>query len=326
MRLSMRRLLAFVVALFAVASAFGPIARAEGPIGKPVRILVGVTPGATTDYLARLVAQEISRDGWTTFVENRPGAGGTIAAGEVARSAPDGRTLLFVNTSHSVNPGLYGGRLPFDAVNDFTPIMLLASGPSVLVAAKDFPASTMEELIRLAQAQPGRLEFAVGGYGTSIHMSGELLKTMANVDIVNVPYPGSAPALQDVLGGQVKLMFAPVINALPQVQSGRIKALGVTSVRPVPALPGVPPIAHSIPGYESAAYFGLLGPARMPPDVVRRIHAAAARVVRLPEVKMRLEADGTMIVAGTPEEFRAFLLADIEKWKLVVRRTGAKPE
>lgn len=322
----MRRLLILFVALFALAPGFAPHALAEGPIGKPVRILVGVPPGATTDYLARLVAQELSRDGWTAFVENRPGAGGTIAASEVARSAPDGRTLLFTNTAHSVNPGLYGGRLAFDAVRDFTPIILLASGPSVLIAAKDFPASNLGELIRLAQEQPGRFEFAVGGYGTSIHMSGELFKTMANVDIVNVPYPGSAPALQDVLGGQVQLMFAPVINALPQVQSGRVKALGVTGPRPVPALPGVPPIAHSIPGYESAAYFGLLGPARMPSDVVRRIHAASMRVVRLPEVKARLEADGTAIVAGTPEEFRAFLLADIEKWKLVVRQTGAKPE
>ena len=307
--------------------AFASAAQAQGFASRPIRILVGVPPGATTDYLARLVAQEIAREtGQSAIVENRPGAGATIAAKEVARSSPDGNTLLFTNTSFSVNPGLYGERLPFDTVRDFTPIMLLARGPSVLVAAKDFPASNATDLIALARANPGKLEFAVGGFGTSIHMSGELFKSMARVDIVNIPYTGSAPALADLLGGQVKLMFAPVINALPQVQSGRIKALGVTSTIPVPALPGVPPIAQALPGYESAAYFGLLGPARLSPDVVRRLHVAAGRAVRLPEVKARLEADGTIIVAGSPEEFREFLIADIEKWKRVVRQTGAKPE
>ncbi len=317
------RLAAVLLASLALASA----ACAQDFASRPIRILVGVPPGATTDYLARLVAQEIAREtGQPAFVENRPGACATFAAKEVSRSKPDGHTLLFTNTSHSVNPGLYGERLPFDPVRDFTPIMLLARGPSVLVAAKDFPANDARGVIALASAQPGKLEFAVGGSGTSIHMSGELFKSMARVDIVNIPYTGSAPALADLLGGQVKLMFAPVINALPQVQSGRIKALGVTGTIPVPALPGVPPIAHSLPGYESFAWFGLLGPARLSPEVVRRLHAAAGRVVRLPEVKARLEADGTTIVAGAPQEFREFLVADIEKWKDVVRRTGAKPE
>lgn len=314
-------------AAFLASLAFASAAHAEGFAARPIRILVGVPPGATTDYLARLVAQEIARDtGQSAFVENRPGAGATIAAKEVARSAPDGNTLLFTNTSHSVNPGLYGERLPYDAMRDFTPIVLLAQGPSVLVAARDFPANDANGVIALARAQPGKLEFAVGGFGTSVHMSGELFKSMAHIEVLNVPYTGSAPALADVMGGQVKLMFSPVINAVPQVRAGRIKALGVTSTVPVPALPGVPPIAQALPGYESAAYFGLLGPARMPAEVVRRLNASAARVLGLPEVKARLEADGTMLVGSSPEAFRAFLLADIEKWRKVVQITGAKPE
>lgn len=315
------------VAALAAGLALAGAVCAEGFAARPIRILVGVPPGATTDYLARLVAQEIAREtGQSAIVENRPGAGATIAAKEVAKALPDGNTLLFTNTSHSVNPSLYGERLGYDSVRDFTPIALLARGPSVLVAAKDFPANDVGEVIALARAKPGALELAVGGYGTSIHMSGELLKSMAHIEILNVPYTGSAPALADILGGQVKLMFAPVINAAPQVKAGRIKALGVTSATPIPALPGVPPISRVLPGYESAAYFGLLGPAGLPPDVVRRLHAAASRVLRLPEVKSRLEEDGTLIVGSTPEAFRDFLASDIDKWRRVVRMTGAKPE
>jgi tripartite-type tricarboxylate transporter receptor subunit TctC len=294
---------------------------------KPIKILVGVTPGGTTDTLARFLGQEMAKDlGQPVVVENRAGAGGNIAAEAVARSAPDGYTLLFVNTSHSVNMGLYGSRVPYDAVKDFTPITQVSTGPAVLIAARDFPAKDARDVIAMAKAQPGKLDFAIGGLGTSIHMAGELFKMMAGVDIANIPYKGSNPALMDVMGGQVKLMFAPVINAVPQVKAGKVKALGVTSTTRIPALPDVPPIADVVPGYESAAYFGLLGPANLPKDILARLHATAAKAAQSPELKARLEPDGSRVVGGTPEEFRAFLVADVEKWRQVVKATGARPD
>ena len=315
-----------VAALAALVLASG-LAHAQAWPTKPIKILVGVTPGGTTDTLARFLGQEMSKDlGQPVVVENRAGAGGNIAAEAVARSAPDGYTLLFVNTSHSVNMGLYAGKAPYDAVKDFTPITQVSTGPAVLIAANDFPAKDAKDVIAIAKAQPGKLDFAIGGLGTSIHMAGELFKLMAGIDAVNVPYKGSSPALADVMGGQVKLMFAPVINAVPQVKAGKVKALGVTSRERIPALPDVPPIAEAVPGYESAAYFGLLGPAGLPKDVLAKLHATAAKAAQSAELRKRLEPDGSRVVGGTPEEFAAFLAADVEKWRRVVKATGARPD
>lgn len=294
---------------------------------KPIKILVGVTPGGTTDALARFLAQEMSKAlGQPVIVENRAGAGGNIAADAVAKSAPDGLTLLFCNTSHSVNPGLYGAKLPFDAIRDFTPITQVSTGPAVLIASNDFPGKNAKDVIAMAKASPGKLNFAIGGVGTSLHMAGDLFKNMAGIDIVNVPYKGSSPALTDVMAGQIELMFAAVINAVPQIKAGKVKALGVTGNMPIPALPGVPTIAASLPGYESTAFFGLLGPAKLPKDVLTRLHAAAARAAQSDELKKRLEPDGSRVVGSTPQEFAAFLAEDIAKWKKVVAATGAKPE
>jgi tripartite-type tricarboxylate transporter receptor subunit TctC len=319
-----RRTALAAAAALALAS---PLAQAQAWPSKPIRILVGVTTGGTTDTLARFLGQEMAKElGQPVIVENRVGAGGNIAAEAAARAPADGHTLLFGNTSHSVNMGLYGPRVPYDAVKDFTPVTQVSTGPAVLVAAKDFPGKDARDVIALAKAQPGKLDFAVGGLGTSIHMAGELFKMSAGVDIVNIPYKGSNPALLDVVGGQVKLMFAPVINAVPQVKAGKVKALGVTSTTRIPALPDVPPIADVLPGYESAANFGLLAPANLPRDILARLHAVAVKAAQHPDLRARLEPDGSRVVAGTPEEFRAFLVADVEKWRQVVKATGAKPE
>jgi tripartite-type tricarboxylate transporter receptor subunit TctC len=322
----MKKLAALTTLALAFAAPWTPVQAQAWP-SKPIRIIVGVTTGGTTDTLARFLGQEMGKElGQPVIVENRVGAGGNIAAEAAARAPADGHTLLFVNTSHSVNMGLYGPRVPYDAVKDFTPITQVSTGPAVLVAAKDFPGKDARDVIALAKAQPGKLDFAVGGLGTSIHMAGELFKMSAGVDIVNIPYKGSNPALLDVVGGQVKLMFAPVINAVPQVKAGKVKALGVTSATRIPALPDVPPIADVLPGYESAAYFGLLAPANLPRDILARLHAVAVKAAQHPDLRARLEPDGSRVVAGTPEEFRAFLVADVEKWRQVVKATGAKPE
>ena len=322
----MKKLVALATLVLAYAAPW-TAAQAQAWPSKPIRILVGVTTGGTTDTLARFLGQEMGKElGQPVIVENRVGAGGNIAAEAAARAPADGHTLLFVNTSHSVNMGLYGSRAPYDAVKDFTPITQVSTGPAVLVAAKDLPGKDARDVIALAKAQPGKLDFAVGGLGTSIHMAGELFKMSAGVDVVNIPYKGSNPALLDVVGGQVKLMFAPVINAVPQVKAGKVKALGVTSTTRIPALPDVPPIADVLPGYESTAYFGLLAPANLPRDILARLHAVAVKAAQHPELRARLEPDGSRVVAGTPEEFRAFLVADVEKWRQVVKATGAKPE
>ena len=294
--------------------------------GKPIRIIVGVTTGGTTDNLARYIANELSKElKQSVFVENKPGAGGNIAAQFVAKAPSDGLTLLFVNTSHSVNAGLYGDQAGYDPVKDFTPITLISTGPAVLVANPSFPANNVKELIALAKAKPGKLNFAIGGVGTSIHMAGELFKHSAQVDITNIPYKGSSPALTDVMAGQVELMFAAVINAVPQVKAGKLKALGVTGNQRIPALPDVPPISETIPGYESTAYFGLLAPANLPKDVLEKISKIAMKASGQSELKNKLEPDGSKTVGSTPEEFRKFLVQDVDKWKRVVKATGAQP-
>ncbi len=272
---NIKKLLAFLF-VFSFSSTIA-LAQSIGN-GKPIRIIVGVTTGGTTDNLARYLANEFSKElKQSVVVENKPGAGGNIAAQYVAKSQADGLTLLFVNTSHSVNAGLYGDQAGYDPVKDFTPITLLSTGPAVLVANPSFPANNVKELIALAKAKPGKLNFAIGGVGTSIHMAGELFKHSAQLDIANIPYKGSSPALTDVMAGQVELMFAAVINAVPQVKAGKLKALGVTGNQRIPALPDVPPISETLPGYESTAYFGLLAPANLPKDVLDRLSKIAMK-------------------------------------------------
>jgi tripartite-type tricarboxylate transporter receptor subunit TctC len=293
---------------------------------KPIRIIVGVTTGGTTDNLARYLANEFSKElKQSVFVENKPGAGGNIAAQFVAKSPADGSILLFVNTSHSVNAGLYGDQAGYDPVKDFTPITLLSTGPAVLVANPSFAANNVRELIALAKAKPGKLNFAIGGIGTSIHMAGELFKNSAQVDITNIPYKGSSPALTDVMGGQVELMFAAVINAVPQVKAGKLKALGVTGNQRIPALPDVPPISDTIPGYESTAYFGLLAPANLPKDILEKLSRIAMKASSQTDLKNKLEPDGSKTSGSSPEEFKQFLIKDVDKWKRVVKATGAQP-
>lgn len=292
----------------------------------PTRILVGAPPGGSTDTLARTIATEMGRMlGKVVVVENRPGAGGNIAADAVAKAAPDGNTLLMSFTSHAINASLYD-KLPFDPVKDFTPLTCVATSPSVLVAHPSVPAKDVRELIALAKSRPGKLNFAIGAVGSSLHLAGDAFKMQSGAYIVNIPYRGTAPAIQDVLAGQVELMFAAIGNAQAQVKAGKLKALGVTSAKRLTQFPDVPAIGEVLPGYESSAWFGLFGPARMPPELVRRISDAARQAIAAPDVRKRLESEGAVAVGNSPEEFDRFVQFEITRWAKVVKFSGAKPE
>jgi tripartite-type tricarboxylate transporter receptor subunit TctC len=292
----------------------------------PLRILVGATAGGSTDTLARSLAHELGRLlGKTVVVENRPGAGGNIAADAVAKAAPDGNTLLMSFTSHAINASLYP-TLPFDPVKDFTPLTCVATSPSVLVAHPSVPARDVKELIALAKARPGKLNFAIGAVGSSLHLAGDAFKMQSGAYIVNIPYRGTAPALQDVLAGQVELMFAAVGNAQAQIRAGKLRALGVTSAKRLPAFPDVPAIAEVLPGYESSAWFGLFAPGKMNPDLARRLSDAARQAIATPDVRRRLESEGAIPVGNSPEEFARFVQAEIPRWAKVVKFSGAQPD
>jgi tripartite-type tricarboxylate transporter receptor subunit TctC len=317
--------LAALPSLAALASL--PQARAQGGAAPgPLRIWVGAPPGGSTDTLAREIAPEMGRLlGRTVIVENKSGAGGNLAADQVAKSAPDGNHLLLSFTSHTINATLYP-KLPFDPVADFTPLTMVATSPSVLVAHPSLPVKDVRELIAYAKPRPGQLNFAIGGIGSSLHLAGEAFKLRAGVFIVNIPYRGTAPAIADVVAGNVPLMFAAVGNARSLVQSGRLKALGVTSPKRLPQFPDAPAIAEVLPGFESSAWFGLFGPAKLPPELVKRLSDAARAAIATDAMKKRLEADGATPVGNTPEEFAAFVRADVPRWAQLVRYSGAKPE
>ena len=294
--------------------------------GATTRILVGAPAGGSTDTLARTLAMELSRLlGRTVLVENRPGAGGNIAADNVAKSTPDGNTLLMSFTSHAINASLYPS-LPFDPVKDFTPLTCVATSPSILVAHPSVAANNVRELIALAKAQPGKLNFAIGGVGSSLHLAGDLFKMQSGAYIVNIPYRGTAPAIQDVIAGQVELMFAAVGTAQVHIKAGKLKALGVTSAKRLTAFSDVPAIAEVLPGYESSAWFGLFGPARMSAELTKRISDAARQAIATPDVRRRLEAEGSVPVGNSPEEFARFVQDEITRWAKVVEFSGAKPE
>ena len=298
----------------------------QAQVAPPIRILVGAPAGGTTDTMARTLGIELGKAlGRLVIVENRPGAGGNIAAESVAKAAPDGNTLLMSFTSHAINASLYPS-LPFDPERDFTALTMVSTSPAMLVAHPSLPANNIHELIALAKARPGKLNFAIGSLGSSVHLAGDAFKMMSGAYIVNIPYRGTAPAIQDVLAGQVEMMFANVGNAQAHVRAGKLKALGVTSAKRLPAFPDVPAIAEVLRGYESSAWFGLFGPARMPPELVKRISEAAQQAIATPDVKRRIEAEGATPVGNTPQEFARFVHAEIARWGKVVKFSGARPE
>jgi len=307
-------------------AAFAAGVSAQAYPTKPIRIVVPFPAGGTTDVLARAAAQKLAETlGQPAVVDNRPGAGGNIGAELVAKSAPDGYTLLMGTVgTHAINPGLYP-KLPYDHVKDFAPVILVAGVPNVLVINPALPVNSVPELIAYAKANPGKLNFASSGNGTSIHLSAELFKTMAGVQMTHVPYKGSAPALQDLVGGQVQLMFDNLPSSLALIKGGKLKALAVTSGARAAALPDVPTLAESgLPGFEASSWFGLLAPTGTPSSVIAKLNGEIAKWLATPEAKEKLLAQGANAAGGTAEEFAQFIAAETAKWQKVVKESGAK--
>ena len=291
---------------------------------KPIRLIVGFAAGGSTDVTARIIAQALSeRLGQPVVVENRGGAGGNIGADAVAKADPDGYTLLMATSStFAANPNLYKS-LPFDVQKDFAPITVTAFIPNLLVVNPSVPANNVADFIAYLKANPDKLNFASAGNGTSQHLSGELFNSLAGVRMTHVAYRGGAPAVSDLLGGQVQVIFAPLVEVIQQVRAEKLKALGITTAKRSPLLPDVPTILESLPGYEVALWNGLLAPAKTPPDIIDRINRATIEALRSPEVKAKLAEQGSEPVGNTPAEFKAFIESELVKWRRLVEISGA---
>lgn len=292
---------------------------------KTITIIVPFAAGGTTDILARIVAQGLTAElGQTVIVDNRAGAGGNIGGQAAARATPDGY-ILFMGTvgTHAINASLYK-KMPFDPIKDFAPLTRVANVPNLLVANPKQPFKTVKELIAYAKANPGKLNFASSGNGSSIHLSGELFKSMTKIDMQHVPYKGSAPAMTDLLGNQVGIMFDNMPSAIQHVRSGKLRALGVTTAKRSPELPDVPTIAEAgVPGYEATSWFGMFAPAATPPAIITTLNNAIVKVLAKPEVKKQINDQGAEVYSETPAHFADFIQKESAKWSKVVKDSGA---
>lgn len=301
------------------------IALAQAYPTKPIRMIVTFPPGSGIDIVARMVGQKMAETlGQQIVIDNRAGAGGTIGSDLAAQAAPDGYTIVMVSAGHTINPSVYS-KLPYDAARDFTPITMLVFGPYLLVAHPSVPVKNVAELIALAKAKPGQINYASGGVGVGSHLAGELFKTMAGIDIINVPYKGTPQAITDVVGGQVQVSFSTMPPALPLVRAGKLRALGVTSAKRVAAYPEFPTIAETVPGFEVGTWQGILAPADTPQAIIVMLHDHAVKAMQLPDVTERLSAQGYQTVGNTPHEFRRLIVTETERWKSVVKKAGIKP-
>jgi tripartite-type tricarboxylate transporter receptor subunit TctC len=297
-------------------------ARAEVWPSRPIRLVIPYAAGGPVDVAARIVGDQLAaRFHQRVLLDNRPGAGGNIGADLVAKAAPDGYTLLFTTSSISIAPSVYKS-LSYDLLKDLTPISEILTQPTTLIALADFPAGTIPELIAMARAEPGTLTYASGGNGTTNHLSGEMLKALAKIDIVHVPYRGTAPALAALIAGEVRMMFASTIESMPLIKAGRVKALAVTNAERSPLLPDLPTIGEFVPGYECTIWYGLWGPAGLPPEILTQLSDVILELPRQPGVKARFDQFGATLVASTPEAFARHLRAEVEKWAKLVAAAG----
>jgi tripartite-type tricarboxylate transporter receptor subunit TctC len=318
----MKRLFSTTAAIAAAVVALG--AQAQGYPSRPVKIVVPFAPGGFTDVVARILQTQLSGAlGQPIVIENKPGAGSTIGTAEVANAKPDGYTLAMVSTTHVITPSIYK-KMPYDALKDFTPVMKLAEGPYVLVVHPSLPARTVKELVELAKAEPGKIDYASSGNGSSQHLVGALFGQMAGVKLNHVPYKGSGQAMQDLVGGQVKVSFVGGPNAVPYLASGKLRALGVTTRKRSADLPDIPSIDEAgVPGYDATLWLGLLAPPGTPADVIARLREAVTKALSTPEARKLVNSAGVDVALSTPEEFAALMKSELERWGRVVRETGA---
>jgi len=316
----MRRLLPLLLLLAATATS-----GADFP-AKPIRLLVGYSPGGPNDTQARLVGQRLAASlGQPVVVDNRAGADGIIAADMVAKSNPDGYTLILVSAGHSISHNFHRA-MPFDPLQDFTPIAMISTSPFVLVAHPSLKAQSVAELITLAKSQPGKLIYGSAGAGSSLHLEAALFHVMTGTSMVHVPYKGGAPATTDLLAGQVQMIWNNVLSALPHVRSGRLRALGVTSSARSASFPDTPPIAETVPGYEVTAWYGILGPAKMPKDLVARLNGEIGKALAIPDVSDKLRASGLDVAGGPPERLGSHMRTEFAKWVKVVKAAGIRTD
>ncbi len=316
------------VALASALFQTGAIVAAQDYPGRPIRLIVGYPPGGGTDIVGRMMAQKLSETlGQNVVVDNRGGATGNIGTELAAKALPDGYTLLMGNVApNAINVSLFK-HLPFDPVRDFAPVSLVASTPNILVANLALPVMSVQDVIALAKAKPGTLNFPSAGVGSSSHLAGELLKILARIDMVHVPYKGGGPALIDVLSGQMQIMFATMPAAMPHAKSGKLRPIAVTSDKRSRTLPELPTIAETgVAGYEASTWYGMLAPAQTPRPIVNRLHREVVKTLAAPEMRERLFAQGFEPAGNTPEEFGAYIKSEIAKWARVIKDAGIKPE
>ena len=317
---------ALMAVLWAIApAAFGAQSGTPQYPNRPIRIIVPFPPGGATDIMGRTLGQKLTqRWGQQVIIDNRPGAGGNIAADLAARAAPDGHTLFFAASAQlAVNPNLYT-KLPYDPIRDFAPVVLVASGANILVANPSLQARSLKELIALAKSKPGALQYASPGSGSTAHLSAELLKIEAGIDIVHVPYKGAAPGVVDVLGGHVPLMFVSMPSVIGHVKAGKLVAIGVTSARRSDAAPDVPTFAETIPNFESSSWYGIVAPARTPREIITRLNTEILTSLKAADVREIFAAQGTDIIGSSPEDFARYIKAELGKWAVVVKKSGAR--
>ncbi len=314
-------------ALLAFAVALSPAAFGQAYPAKPVKIVVPYPPGASTDTVARAVAQKLSDSlGQQVFVENRAGASGNIGADYVAKSPPDGYTILMATDATHATNVFFGKNFPYDPVKDFTPITAAAGNIILLAAHPSVPITSVKELIDYAKKNPGRLAYASSGTGSPHHLSGELLRQLAGIDIVHVPYKGGGQAITDFVGGQVPLMFSSFVTVAPHVKSGKARALGFVEARRYPAMPDVPTIGETVPGFEMDSWLAFLGPAGLPSAVQARLHAEIVKALNAPDVRARLEPAGLLVIGSTPAELATIIKTDLEKRGRLIKAAGIRAE